>query len=133
MNTNETLTPTTTSNETPIDTRKDNRPVFVPAADVYESPKGVVIRCDMPGVAEEDLEVTLENKVLTITGTQMGQGRKDFEVLASEYETGVYQRSFALGRDLDDSAVKARLRDGVLEIELPKAKEAQPRRIAVEA
>jgi HSP20 family molecular chaperone IbpA len=129
MNTQETLTPTTGSAEP----RRDNRPVFTPAADIYESPVGVVIRCDMPGVADSDLEITLENKVLTITGSQMGQGHEGCETLASEYETGVYQRSFALGRDIDDSAVKARLRDGVLEIELPKAKEARPRRIAVEA
>lgn len=129
MNTQDTLTPTTAS----ASPRNDNRPVFTPAADIYESPVGVTIRCDMPGVAESDLEITLENKVLTVSGSQMGQGREGCEVLASEYETGIYQRSFALSRDLDDSAVKARLRDGVLEIELPKAKEAQPRRIAVEA
>ena len=129
MNTNETLTPTTAS----ATTREDNRPVFTPAADIYESPVGVVIRCDMPGVAESDLEITLENKVLTVSGSQMGQGREDCETLAREYDTGIYQRSFALSRDLDDSAVKARLRDGVLEIEVPKAKAAQPRRIAVES
>lgn len=58
---------------------------------------------------------TLANKVLTVTGSQMVQGREACEILASEYETGIYQRSFALSRDLDDSAVKARLRDGVLE------------------
>jgi len=129
MNTNDTLTPTTGTENA----NNDNRPVFLPAADIYESPVGVVIRCDMPGVADSDLEITLENKVLTVTGNQMGQGREDCESLAREYETGIYQRSFALSRDLDDSAVKARLRDGVLEIELPKAREAQPRRIAVES
>lgn len=112
---------------------QDNRPVFLPAADIYESPAGVIIRCDMPGVAESDLEVTIENKVLTVTGPQMGQGKEGCETLVSEYQTGVYQRTFGLSRDLDDSAVKARLKDGVLEIELPKAREAQPRRIAVEA
>jgi HSP20 family protein len=109
------------------------RPVFVPAADIYETPAGVLIRCDMPGVAEQDLEITLENKQLTVTGPQMGQGREDCETLVGEYLTGIYQRSFGLSRDLDDSAVTARLKDGVLEIELPKAREAQPRRIPVEA
>lgn len=93
----------------------------------------VIIRCDMPGVSEIDLEVTIENKVLTVTGYQMGQGKEGCETLVSEYQTGIYQRTFGLSRDLDDSAVKARLKDGVLEIELPKAREAQPRRIAVEA
>lgn len=110
-----------------------DRPVFVPAADIYETPGGIVIRCDMPGVAEQDLEITLENKQLTVTGPQMGQGREGFETLAGEYLTGVYQRSFTLSRDLDDSGVTARLKDGVLEIQLPKAREAQPRRIPVES
>jgi HSP20 family molecular chaperone IbpA len=63
----------------------------------------------------------------------MGQGKEGCETLSGEYLTGVYERSFGLSRDLDDSAVKARLKDGVLEIELPKAKEAQPRRIQVTA
>jgi HSP20 family molecular chaperone IbpA len=106
-----------------------------------------------------DLEVSLTKGQLTIRGTLKDAApeggevvchRKErpagsfartfplpFEVeegkISAKYETGVYQRSFALGRDIDDAAVKARLRDGVLEIELPKAKEARPRRIAVEA
>jgi HSP20 family molecular chaperone IbpA len=103
----------------------------MPAADIYESPAGVLIRCDMPGVADEDVEITLENKVLTVRGTQMAQAKEECETLSGEYLTGVYERSFGLSRDLDESAVKARLKDGVLDIELPKAKEAQPRRIHV--
>ena len=121
--------------QTPADSapREDQRPVFMPAADIYETPAGVLIRCDMPGVAEEDVEITLENRVLSVRGTQMGQGKEGCETLSGEYLTGVYERSFGLSRDLDDSAVKARLKDGVLDIELPKAKEAQPRRIKIEA
>ena len=128
MNINE-----TTTARADLDINSGDLPVFVPVADIFETPETILIRCDMPGVAESDLEINLENKVLTIMGSQMGQGRDGCDTLAREYETGVYQRSFALSRDLDDSAVKARLRDGVLEIELPKAKEARPRRIPVEA
>ncbi len=128
MNTNQTMT-----TSAPSDAAQGvHRPEFLPAADIYETPAGVWIRCDMPGVSEEDLEVTLENKVLKVRGSQMGQGREGLETLAGEYLTGVYERSFVLSRDLDASAVKARMKDGVLEVELPKAKEAQPRRIAVE-
>ena len=129
MNTHESLTATTA----PRSSQASERPVFVPAADIYETPTGVLIRCDMPGVDEQDLEITLENKQLVINGPQMGQGKEGCETLVGEYRTGVYQRSFALGRDLDDSLVTARLKDGVLEVNLPKAPEAQPRRIMVEA
>jgi HSP20 family protein len=129
MHTNENITP----QATPHVEQNADRPVFVPAADIYETPTELLIRCDMPGIDEKDLEITLENKVLTVTGPQMGQGREGCETLVGEYLTGVYQRSFGLGRDMDDSAVSARLKDGVLEIKLPKAREAQPRRIPVEA
>jgi len=129
MNANDTITTSTVSQAD----QGPQRPVFIPAADIYETPAGVLIRCDMPGVAEQDLEITLENKQLVVTGPQMGQGKEGCETLAGEYLTGVYQRAFALSRDLDDSAVTARLKDGVLEIKLPKAREAQPRRIMVEA
>jgi HSP20 family protein len=112
-------------------TREHKRPVSMPAADIYETPAGVLIRCDMPGVADEDMEITLLNRVLTVRGSQMSQGWDGSETLSGEYITGVYERSFGLSRDLDESSVKARLKDGVLDIELPKAKEAQPRRIPV--
>lgn len=130
MNATNDITTQATVGNTP---RENNRPVFMPAADIYETPDGVLIRCDMPGVADDDVEITLENRVLTVRGTQMGQGKEGSETLSGEYLTGVYERSFGLSRDLDDSAVKARLKDGVLDIELPKAKEAQPRRIHVTA
>lgn len=127
MNANDQTTVTTQGRN------EDRRPVFQPTADIYETPNGVTIYCDMPGVADEDLDVILENRVLSVTGRQMGQGREGCETLAGEYQTGIYKRTFGLSRDLDDSAVRARLKDGVLIVELPKAKEAQPRRIQVES
>ena len=109
-----------------------DRPVFQPAADIFETPSAVLIRCDMPGVAEGDLEINLENKVLTVTGTQHQAAAGNRSVLAAEYLTGTYQRSFSLNRGLDESAVSARMKNGVLEIELPKAKGAQPRKIPIQ-
>lgn len=127
MNINETaITPAETK------TAPAERPVFAPAADIYETPEAILIRCDMPGVAEEDLEITLSNKVLTFSGRQLEQDRGACENAAFEYRTGVYQRSFGIHRDLDEASVKARLKDGVLEIELPKVREAGPRRIPIE-
>ena len=107
------------------------RPEFTPAVDIYETPNAILIRCDMPGVAQEDLEIILANKVLTLTGRQREQDPGTCEAGACEYQSGVYKRSFHIKRDLDESAVKARLRDGVLEIELPKTAEPGPRRIPI--
>jgi HSP20 family protein len=105
--------------------------VFVPAADIYETPDSIQIRCDMPGVAEGDLEIILENRLLTISGPQQSVEREGFDAILREYPTGIYRRSFNLNRDLDGAAVKARMNQGVLEIEIPKAKAAEARRIPV--
>jgi HSP20 family protein len=106
-------------------------PEFTPAVDIYETPNAILIRCDMPGVAQEDLEIILADKVLTLTGRQREQDWRTSGSGTCEYQTGVYKRSFDIKRDLDESAVKARLKDGVLEIELPKTAEPGPRRIPV--
>lgn len=121
--------PSTAVAETP--NRPAESPVFIPAADIYEKPESVLIRCDLPGVRDEDVEITLHNKVLSISATQSAQTRAGFTVISGEYATGRYQRCFNLNRDLDDSEIKAKLKNGVLEIELPKAKESQPRRIPI--
>lgn len=105
--------------------------VFIPAADIYEKPESVLIRCDLPGVRDEDVEITLHNKVLSVSANQRPQLREGHTAISSEYLTGRYQRTFNLNRDLDDAEIKARLRNGVLEIELPKARESQPRRINI--
>lgn len=127
MNINET---TTAPAETNV--KASDRPVFIPAADIYETPDAVLIRCDMPGVAEADLEITLSNKVLALSGKQLEPDTGGRQTTGCEYLTGIYRRSFNINRDLDESAVKARMKDGVLEIELPKVRDAGPRRIPVE-
>ena len=106
--------------------------VFVPAADIHETPAAILIRCDLPGVAESDIEIVLENKTLTLSGPQKPVERDGFNSLHREYATGVYRRSFVLNRDVDGTAVKARLNHGVLEIEVPKLQPAEARRIPIE-
>lgn len=112
-------------------TRDEDLPVFTPYADVYETPDALRIRCDLPGVSEDDLEITLEKKVLTLSGRQMNQGRVGGETVAAEYRTGIYQRSFSLNRDVDEASIRARLCNGVLDLEIPKSPEAKPRRIPI--
>jgi len=125
------LNPTNTA---PAETETNTpRPqVFVPAADIHESPAAILIRCDLPGVAESDIEIVLENKTLTLIAPQKQVERDGFTSLHREYATGVYRRSFVLNRDVDGTAVKARLNNGVLEIEVPKLQPAEARRIPIE-
>lgn len=108
-------------------------PVYIPAADVYETQTDVVVVADMPGVDEKSVEISLENNVLTLTGHAVRQEHGKHELLCQGYLPGDYQRSFRLSEDVDRDQIKARVKDGVLRITLPKAKEKQPRKIAVEA
>jgi HSP20 family protein len=109
----------------------ENRPVYTPATDIYEKEDAILVRCDMPGVDEKALELALEDNVLSIKGTQVVEAPEGHEALLAEYVPGVYERSFTISREVDETGIKARLKDGVLDIELPKSEAAQPRKIEV--
>lgn len=111
----------------------EDRPVLVPPTDIYEKPDAILVRCDMPGVDDKNLDVTLENDVLTLVGRRTDAEPEGYSLLAGEYGGGVYRRAFTLTQDIDATRIKARIRGGVLEIELPKAERAQPRKIAVQS
>ncbi|MCF7816918.1 MAG: Hsp20/alpha crystallin family protein [Kiritimatiellales bacterium] len=106
-------------------------PVFVPVADIYEKDDAILVRCDMPGVEEGQIDITLENNELAITGNQAGFRPEGYDRLSSEYETGVFRRVFKIPQLIDREKIMARLRNGVLDIELPKAEQAKPRKIAI--
>jgi len=104
---------------------------FRPDVDIYETDDGLHLRADMPGVKDQDVEVTLENGVLTIEGKVWVDAYKGLSPLYTEYNVGNYFRQFELNEALDESKISAKMKDGVLELELPKAEAAKPRRIEV--
>lgn len=110
-----------------------DRPVFLPPTDIYEREDAVMVLCDMPGVDEKNVDVTLEDNVLTLTGSQQAQEPEGHELLYRGHWPGVFRRSFTLTTEVDRERIKARIRHGVLEVMLPKAEAAQPKRIKVEA
>jgi HSP20 family protein len=105
-----------------------------PAMDVKERDDEFVIVADMPGVKKEDIDVTLENGILTISAeTKSDTEEKEGErVLRRERRYGKYVRSLRLGTQIDEKGVKANYKDGVLELTLPKAEEVKPKKISVE-
>ena len=109
-----------------------DRLVFVPTTDIYEKDTAVLVRCDMPGVDENSLDITLEDGVLTLSGLQAEDAPPDHDGLLREYQNGLFRRSFSLNQDIDHGKIKARIKDGVLDIELPKSERAQPKKITVE-
>ncbi len=108
-------------------------PTFSPAVDIFETEQALVLVADMPGVAKEAVSVDLEEDRLTITG-ETGPAVPESETLVSgEYVGGRYVRRFALSNVIDQSAITAtNLGDGVLRVTLPKVKQVQPRKIAIE-
>lgn len=104
---------------------------YVPDVNIYESADGLKLWADMPGVKESDVDVTLKNGVLTITGKVSTDMYANLRPMYTEYNVGNYYREFALNENIDDANIKAKMRHGLLELELPKKEQAKPRRIEV--
>jgi HSP20 family molecular chaperone IbpA len=102
-----------------------------PAVDIFEDQDAITLLADMPGVAVGDLEIDLNEGVLTITGRSKDDfGEKEQEV-SLEFGRATFQRKFTLSQSVDQAKIEARLDDGVLRLRLPKAEQAKPRKIEV--
>jgi HSP20 family protein len=104
---------------------------YAPEVDVRSNADRVLFSFDVPGVKKEDLEITLENGVLTVKGSRKFEptGAKEQLVLGRSY--GTFTRAFSLPEHLDEEKLSAKLADGVLTIEIPKSQKAQPRKITI--
>lgn len=106
--------------------------VFAPPFEVKETPDGYVLKADLPGVAESDLDVAVHNNVLTVSGHRESEQRKDGEGYSLyERQFGAFSRSFALPEQADGERIEAKLDRGVLTLTIGKKAEAKPRKIAV--
>ena len=104
---------------------------FVPPADIYETDEALAVVLEMPGVEKKDIDVSLENDVLSVDGRIDFSKYRDIEPVYAEYNVGHYARSFSLSDRIDREKISANIEDGVLTLTLPKAKAAQPRRISI--
>ena len=105
-----------------------------PALDVEESEDGYTVHVELPGVAPEDVEVSLEDDVLTVRGERRFYGDREAEGFRRiERRFGRFHRAVRLPDRVATDRVSATHRDGVLTVVVPKAEEAKPRRIEVRA
>lgn len=111
--------------------RASERPVFVPATDIYETEGSVVLLADMPGVDDKSVDVNLEKGVLTLRGHVEPKALEGRRLQYAEYRLGDYERSFTLSDEVDGEKINATLKHGVLRLELPKKDAAKPRKIEV--
>ena len=113
--------------------RTRNRPVYVPWVDIVVTGDALELYADMPGVNRDSVEVTLEQRVLSLRGRAGVSVPEGLAPLYLEYEPGDYERSFTLSDAVDPGGIEARMRAGVLHLRLPKAGPAKRQRIEVKA
>src|SRR5579871_1300707 len=105
---------------------------FVPAVDIYEDSKKVVLKLEVPGIEEKDLDVRVENNTLTVKGErkfEKEEKEQNFHRIERHY--GSFYRAFTLPTTVDADHVEANYNAGVLKLELKKKAEAQPKQIKV--
>jgi HSP20 family molecular chaperone IbpA len=100
-----------------------------PAVDIYETPEGLVLMADLPGVDQENLEIHSDNNILTIWG--VSRPAVHGELVCREYELVNFFRRFELGEKIDQGKITAEFKHGVLTLNLPKAEAAKARQINV--
>lgn len=101
-----------------------------PAVDIYETEKGLVLSADLPGSAQEKLDVKVDSNILTINAgiADNDQDQSDYQ----EYQLRPYYRQFKLGKSIDQEHIKAEYKHGVLKLTLPYAEEVKPRVIDIQ-
>jgi HSP20 family protein len=104
-----------------------------PRTSVYDTGNSLVLVADLPGVKDKDLEITLERDILTLAGARPLALPEGHTVHRQERRSAQFSRTFNLPFKVDADALDAQLKDGVLTITLPKAPEAQARKITVKA
>ncbi|HLY42228.1 MAG TPA: Hsp20/alpha crystallin family protein [Terracidiphilus sp.] len=105
---------------------------FVPAVDIYEDAQKVVLKLEVPGIEEKDLDVRVENATLTVKGErkfEKEEKEENFHRIERRY--GSFYRAFTLPQTVDTEHVDASYQAGVLKLELKKKPEAQPKQIKV--
>jgi HSP20 family protein len=105
---------------------------FAPAFEVKETNDSFVLKADVPGVEEKDLDVAVHNGMLTVSGSRQSEERKEGESFAIyERQYGSFSRSFALPDMADGERIDASLKNGVLTLTIGKKAEAKPRKIEI--
>ena len=105
----------------------------MPDVDIYEAGEAIVVTADMPGVSQEGLSVMLEGNELTLEGHAAVPGLEGLKLVRAEYGAGDYKRVFTLSDEIAREGITATLRNGVLQVTLPKSKGVQARKIEVKA
>jgi HSP20 family protein len=104
-----------------------------PSVDVMENEQEIVIKAELPGIELKDVEVLIKDNLLTLRGErkfEKEEEKEDYHRIERAY--GAFQRVFTLPASVEQDKVKAKMKDGILEIRLPKAKKELPKKVEIE-
>ena len=119
----------------PLNRDADNNETaaLAPPVDVLEDENGITLKADLPGVSKDNLSIRVDGETLTIEGrVRLGEAQ-NLDAVYAEVRVARYKRSFVLSRDLDTSKIDAAIKNGVLQLRVPKLEQAKPTRVAVRA
>jgi HSP20 family protein len=105
---------------------------YRPDVDIYETADAVWVAADVPGAAQEDVDISFEEGMLTIQAAVKPRGNAERKPLRREYGVGGFYRAFQLAETIEVSKIEAQIKNGVLTLKLPKSEKARPRKIPVQ-
>jgi len=116
----------------PVRTDDSALTTWAPSVDIYETENELVIKADLPELNEKDIDICVENNMLTIRGERKFEQKvKEENYLRIERSYGSFSRSFSLPNTVNTEAIKAEYKHGVLTVELPKRAESKPKQVKV--
>jgi len=104
---------------------------YVPDVDIMENSEAIRLLADLPGVEQKDVDVTVENNILTIEARAAIRNPEGFTLAGQEYGIGKYHRDFTLSNAVNVEKISARVKHGVLEVVIPKRDEVKTRKIQI--
>lgn len=117
----------------PLAESVNNAPSLVPPTDIYETKDALIMLLDMPGASPDSLNVTLDNRVLTVAARSTPSAPQGYTLVHSEHQDGNYERAFTLADQFDSERIDAVFKDGVPRLTLPKATPSPAKKIAVKS
>jgi HSP20 family protein len=112
--------------------QESNLTAWAPAVDIHENEHELVVKADLPGVDAKDLDIRVENNILTIRGERKFESKvAEDKYLRVERTYGSFSRSFSLANTVNSEAIKADYSNGVLALTIPKREEAKPKQIKI--
>ncbi len=121
-----------TNTETRATTRTQNeQPALRPAVDVHENDNVIILYAELPGVSQDNLDITIDNGNLELEARASIDVPTDMRAVYAEFQSPHYKRSFTLSNELDTDNIDAKLVHGILELTIPKKETIKPRKVEV--